>query len=129
METVLFLVLAVVGFFVLMQVFMRIMSLTKKGKSITGVQGELGNKIKSGSKLLVYFYSPGCGACRPMTPVIDQMKKEMNNVFKIDVTQKPDIARIFSVMGTPATIVVENEKISQYILGAKPESFLRKLTE
>ena len=127
MESILYVILAIVGFIVFMQVFVRLSTYFKKGKEITGISGELGRKITAGEKLLVYFFSPTCGACRNVTPVIDKMKKENSNIFKIDVSQKPEISREFGVMGTPATIVVENKKISQYVLGARSESFIRKL--
>ena len=127
MESFLYIILAFVGFIIFMQVFVRISTYFKKGKELTDISGELGKKINTGEKLLVYFFSPSCGACRPVTPIIDNMKKEKSNVYKIDVSQKPEISRGFGVMGTPATIVVENKKISQYILGAKTESFIRKL--
>jgi thioredoxin 1 len=110
-----------------MQIFVRLSTYLKKGKEITGIGGELGKKINAGEKLLVYFFSPTCGACRPVTPVIEKMKKENSNVYKIDVSQKPEVSRGFGVMGTPATVVVENRKIRQYILGARTESFIRKL--
>lgn len=127
MESILYIILAVIGFFIFMQLLMRFMSFTKKGKIITGIKGELGNKIKSGQKLLVYFFSPNCGACRSVTPIIDKLKSEKNNVYKINVLHQPDISRNFGIMGTPATVVIENEKIKQYILGAKSEKFLRNL--
>jgi thioredoxin 1 len=127
MDSILYIVLGVIGFFIFMQLIMRFMSLAKKGKMVAGITGELGNKIKSGQKLLVYFFSPSCGACRPVTPIIDKLKNEKNNVYKINVLQQPDISRNFGVMGTPATVVVENEIIKQYILGAKSEKFLRNL--
>lgn len=129
MDSFLYIILAIVGFIVFMQIFVRLTTYFKKGKEITGISGELGKKIKAGEKLLVYFFSPSCGACRPVTPIIDKMIKENTNVYKIDASQKPDISRGFGVMGTPATIVVENKKISQYILGAKSETFIRKLID
>ena len=55
------------------------------------------------------------------------LKTELSNVHKVDVSQEPQITQHFGVMGTPATVVVENRKIVQYILGAKSESFLRKI--
>ena len=127
MESFLYIILAVVGFILFMQIFMRVTTYLKKGKEITGIDGELGKKINAGEKLLVYFFSPTCGACKPVTPIIDSMKKENSNIYKIDVSQKPEIGRGFGVMGTPATIVVENKKIAEYILGAKPETFIRNL--
>ena len=127
MEEFLYIILAVIGFILFMQIFVRLSTYLKKGKEINGIGGELGKKINAGEKLLVYFFSPSCGACRSVTPVIEKMKNENSNVYKIDVSQKPEISRGFGVMGTPATIVVENRKISQYILGARTESFIRKL--
>lgn len=127
MESFLYIILAVVGFIIFMQIFMRVTTYLKKGKEITGIDGELGKKINAGEKLLVYFFSPTCGACKPVTPIIDSMKKENPNIYKIDVSQKPEVGRGFGVMGTPATIVVENKKIAEYILGAKPETFIRNL--
>ena len=129
MESFLYIILAIVGFILFMQIFIRVSFLLKKGKEITGINGELGNKINAGEKLLVYFFSPTCGACKAITPIIDKMKNEKSNIYKIDVSQKPEISRGFGVMGTPATIVVENKKISQYILGAKSETFIRKLVD
>lgn len=129
MDSILYIILAIVGFILFMQIFVRVSTLLKKGKEITGISGELGNKIKASEKLLVYFFSPTCAACKAITPIIDQMKKEKSNIYKIDVSQKPEISRGFGVMGTPATILVENKKISQYILGAKSEAFLRKMVD
>ncbi len=119
--------IGIIGFFVFLQVFTRIVSFFKKGKIITGINGELGRKIKSGSKLLVYFYSPACGACKTVTPIIDKMKLNRSNIFKIDTSREMKIAQQFGIMGTPATVIVENEKITEYILGAKSEQFYRKL--
>ena len=127
METILYIVLIIVGFFVVLNLFVWISGFLKKGKKIESFGGELGNRIKAGNKLLVYFYSPGCSACKPMTPVIDRMKQNNKDVFKINVARDMDIARKFGVMGTPATVLVENSKISKYILGARNEQFLRGL--
>ncbi len=58
-ESILYIVLSIVGFFVFVQVFFFVQSLLKKGKTIAEFKGELGDKIKSGNKVLLYFYSPG----------------------------------------------------------------------
>jgi thioredoxin 1 len=127
MSTILYLVLAFVGFIILMQLIAKISSLLKKGKPAPQVSGALGQKISSGQKVLLYFFSPTCGACKAMTPVIDKMRNENANVYKINVTQKPDISRAFGILGTPATILLENKKISKFVMGAKSESFLRSI--
>lgn len=58
MENVLWLVAIVVGFFIFMQLFVFISGKLKKGKTIPDLKGDIGNKIKRGQNVLVYFYSP-----------------------------------------------------------------------
>jgi thioredoxin 1 len=127
MENLLYIVIAVIGLFVVMQIYIRLSSVFKKGKKIEGVKGKLGNDIRSGKKVLVYFYTNSCAACKPMTPLIDRIKKENKNVYKINLATEMDTGRAFGVMGTPATVVVVNEKVQSFNLGAKTESFLRNL--
>jgi thioredoxin 1 len=122
-------VLTVVGFFVFMQVFVWISGLLKKGKKLGNIKGELGRHIQSGKKSLVYFYSPACGACRAMTPMVDKMKKEFKEVFSVNLAKDMDTARVFGVMGTPATVIVENGEIRKFVLGARSEKFLRDLIQ
>ncbi len=123
----LYIILAIVGFFVFMQLFVWISGLLKKGRKIENVKGELGRKIQSGNRLLVYFYSPSCGACRAMTPVIDKMKKEFGNIFSINLAKDMETARVFGVMGTPATVIVNQGRIQKFVLGARSEKFLREI--
>jgi thioredoxin 1 len=117
----------IVGFFVVMRLFVWVNGRIKKGKKIAPFSGEIGQRIQKGEKLLLYFYSPSCGACKSMTPVIDEMKKEKNNVYKINLAREYNIGKIFGVMGTPATILVSESKIDQYILGARSEKYLKTL--
>jgi thioredoxin 1 len=126
-ESILYIVLAIVGFFVFVQVFFFVQGLLKKGKTIEKFDGEIGNKVSSGRKLLLYFYSPGCAACKSMTPVVDKLREQNKDVHKIDLSRDMQLARIFGIMGTPATVLVENSKIQKFVLGAKPESYLLNL--
>lgn len=124
MNTLLIVVLVFVGFFVFMRALVWINGKLKKGKKIAPFSGEIGKRVQKGERLLLYFYTPSCGACRAMTPVVEEMMKEKNNVYKINLAKDYSIGKIFGVMGTPATIVVNNSKIDQYILGARSRKFL-----
>lgn len=128
MDTIFYIVIAIVGFFVFMRLMVGISGKMKKGKKIPPFSGEIGRKIQAGEKLLIYFYTPSCGACRAMTPVIEEMKKEKNNVYKINLAKERKIGQIFGVMGTPATVIVENSAIDQFILGARSKKFLTSLS-
>ncbi|MGD9898857.1 MAG: thioredoxin family protein [Calditrichaceae bacterium] len=127
MQGFLYLILVIVGFFVVMQLYIRISSVMKKGKIVDGVNGKIGKDIKAGKRILVYFYSNSCAACKPMTPIIDKLKKEFESIHTVNLAKDMETARAFGVMGTPATVLVENKKIMSFNLGAKSEVFLRKL--
>jgi thioredoxin 1 len=117
----------VLGFFVVTRLFVWINGKLKSGKDIPPFSGEIGERIQKGERLLLYFYTPSCGACKSMTPVIDDMKKDNKNIYTINLTRDYEIGKKFGVMGTPATIVVNQSKIAQYILGARSAKFLRNL--
>jgi thioredoxin 1 len=127
MDTILLFVLGIVGFIVFMRIWVWINGRLKKGKEIPPFSGEIGERIQKGDKLLLYFYTPSCGACKAMTPVVDEMMNEKNNVYKINLAKDYNIGKIFGVMGTPATIIVDESKIDQYILGARSKNFLIEL--
>ena len=127
MNSILYIVLAVTAFFLLLQGVIRFAAYRRKGSLIPELNGDLGRRIKNGNRLLLYFYSPACGACRSMTPVIEKMQSENKNVIKINILDESNLARQLGVWGTPATLVVENARINQFLLGARTESYLRKL--
>lgn len=79
----------------------------------------------SGRRVL-YFYSPNCGPCRAITPMMDQLVQEFGKVTKIDISQDLGLAKRFSVKATPTTLLVENETIADVILGAPKEGRLRE---
>jgi thioredoxin 1 len=127
MDTLLIIVLVFVGFFVIMRLMVWVSGKLKKGKKIPPFAGELGERIQKGDKLLLYFYTPSCGACKTMTPVVEEMMDTKDNVYKINLTKDYNIGKIFGIMGTPATIVINESKIDQYILGARSKQFLIEL--
>ena len=127
MDTLLLVVLVIVGFFVIMRLMVWVSGKLKKGKKIPPFSGEIGKRIQKGEKLLLYFYSPSCGACKTMTPVVEEMMDKKDNVYKINLAKDYNVGKIFGIMGTPATIVVNESKIDQYILGARSKQFLLEL--
>ena len=99
MDSIVLVIAIVAGFFVVTRFFVWINGKMKMGKAIPPFSGEIGERIQKGEKLLLYFYTPSCGACKSMTPVIDEMKKEKNNVYKINLTRDFDIGKIFWCVG------------------------------
>ncbi|MEJ2453542.1 MAG: thioredoxin family protein [Candidatus Thiodiazotropha sp.] len=76
---------------------------------------------------LIYFYSPKCGPCRSMTPIIDRLAQDNPRVFKVNVMEDMETARAFNIRATPTTILVKDERVLDIALGAKGEVQLERM--
>jgi thioredoxin 1 len=76
---------------------------------------------------MIYFFSPRCGPCRNMTPIIDRLSEQNPQVFKVDVLQDHETARAFSIRATPTTILVKDNRVLAVSLGAKSRRQLETL--
>lgn len=84
--------------------------------------------ISSGSgRHLYYFFSPRCGACKNVTPVIDRISQRHENVHKVDVSMDANRAMAFGVRATPTLMMVEDGRISRVMLGGTSERTLDEM--
>tara|TARA_R110002051_G_C8659913_1_gene488870 strand:- start:255 stop:1019 length:765 start_codon:yes stop_codon:yes gene_type:complete len=44
--------------------------------------------VKEEESTLYYFYSVGCGFCKKMDPIIDELNKEGHNILRLDLADK-----------------------------------------
>ncbi|CUS98779.1 Thioredoxin [Candidatus Kryptobacter tengchongensis] len=120
---------AIIVFFILMNLSVVLRAKLKKGKSLSDLGGEIGKAIKNGEKVVLYFYSPTCSACKVQTPIIDKLMNSVDGkvkIFKIDVSRDINVALKLGVMGTPSTVIIENARIKEFFVGVKSENKLRK---
>lgn len=99
----------------------------RQGRPAPALEGRAGRTIEKGRPALFYFYSPACGACRSMTPVVQRMAERDRNVFAVDVSQDFATARQFGVMATPTTVLVARGVVERILVGPQPETTLRGL--
>lgn len=109
-----------------LQLLMILAARQSKGKKLSGLNGKLKGLENNGSRGLVYFFSPSCHACKAQTPIIKELQSSNRNVFDIDISKDMETARIFGIKATPTTMIVEDGKISQVLLGVKQKDILRK---
>jgi len=60
--------------------------------------------------VLVDFYAPWCGPCKMLTPLLEELSKEVTGIkiFKINVDENPKIAQDAGVNGVPTMILYKN---------------------
>ena len=126
MLIIVYILLGIFIAFMGMQYLMILRSKRNKGKRVEKVSGKLGKMMLRGQKAMVYFYSPTCRACKVQTPVIDRLISDGHEIQKVDISRDISTARKFGVMATPTTVVLEGDKIVEFLVGAKTEDKLRK---
>jgi len=123
---ILIIIAAILIFFTTMRIIMMRKAAQSKGKeiNISLLDEETQNLLKR-DKSMLYFYTPQCGACRSQSPIIDKLSEEIENVRKIDLSGKIEIAREFGIMGTPTTILMLKNSVAEIYVGVKRENFLK----
>jgi len=70
--------------------------------------------IQSDKPVLVDFFATWCGPCKMMSPILQDLAKEMGEqvrILKIDVDKNPAAAKAFQVQGVPTLIIFKQGQI------------------
>jgi thioredoxin 1 len=117
MNGIIYIIVGVIAIFVLLQFLVRFRGWQKRGKAAPDVGGPLGKAIKNGKKLVAYFYSPTCRACKTQETYLPKSEGNSNIIYRINAAKDAKTAAAFGVMGTPTTVVIENGIIKNYFVG------------
>ena len=85
--------------------------------------------INSDKPVLVDFFAEWCGPCKTMTPILKQVKDEVQdnaNIIKIDIDKNQQTAVRYQVNSVPTLMLFKQGKILWRQSGALPKSDLVK---
>ena len=82
--------------------------------------------MHSDKPVFLDFWSPSCGPCLRILPIVDEIAAEVDDVkiAKVNVAQEMSLARKFGVLSIPFLAIVKDGKMVDSTLGARPKEEL-----
>ena len=82
-------------------------------------------------KVLVDFYADWCGPCRMLSPIVDEIASERDDIVvaKVNVDDEPELAQQFGVISIPTLVVLNGGKVQNQSSGARPKADVLKMLE
>lgn len=82
--------------------------------------------LGSDKPVVVDFWAPWCGPCRKVSPILDEMSEEREDVtfVKVNVDDNPQTAMSYRVQSIPTIMRFEGGEVARQAIGALPKNQL-----
>lgn len=83
--------------------------------------------LESNELVLIDFYATWCGPCKMMSPIVEEIAKELEGkikVFKVDTDEEQDLAIKYGIMSIPTFMVFKNGKVEKTAVGMRDKEEL-----
>ncbi len=86
----------------------------------------------SGGMVLVDCWAEWCGPCRMVSPVLEELSSELNEVLKIkklNVDDNQDTAQKLNIQSLPTLLLFKDGQLVDKIIGALPKAQIKNFIE
>lgn len=77
--------------------------------------------------ILVDFFSPGCGPCMALAPLLIEMARTYLGriiIIKVDTSKNPGCAAYYRIKGVPTLLFFKDGKVLEEIVGLPEKNYL-----
>ena len=88
--------------------------------------------IKSNLPALVDFWAEWCGPCKQIEPILEEIskeKKDLINIYKINIDNNPEVPQKYGVRGIPTLMFFNDGKLVDTKVGSLSKSLLNEWIE
>ena len=81
--------------------------------------------LNNDSLTVVDFFANWCGPCRKISPVLEEIERELGNKVKfakIDTDENLEAAKTYQISGLPTLLVFKNGEVVERMVGLMPKS-------
>lgn len=86
--------------------------------------------LNSEVPVLVDFFATWCSPCKMMSPIVEELAKEMEGkakVYKVDTDEEQNLAIKYGIMSIPTFIIFRNGEIVSKAVGMRDKEELINL--